>query len=616
VNALQTLVHCRNVAFVLADCVALLGLVSAMMAGDSPPVPQSAAVGEKRAESGVAPPAVDGGKNPSSAPAREPSRPAPVIPHELQPYQVEIRVGFESDPRFDDEFRQSVFDGVREGLERYVGNLWRSTIVEERGRIFAGLAALRRLRVEDLPKDAAAGEVQKVYFLSVRSSGPGYRLAGREWDVITRQLGELAVRSVSGSGEISEGLLAVLREVFRPLAAVEISKSGTATLRARGGEFPPRDPAWLPLQAGRTFEIYYCFLNKDRAIERVQQVPFTYLTAGDETSRGVAAGMLASGLRAPLTARRRIQVLALGITHRRPETQLTLVTRPPARKPLGGVEVEVSSDRLTPEERRKTAEQNDSRTAGDQNGQAAEKGDGNKVLEKQTPAPAPEKRPRFVADRGGVVHLTASLAPSGNPVWLFVRSGQVLLARVPIVPGAQSSEVLELPDDTLRLEIEGSVSTLQAELVDAVARRAVLMAVARARAKAGQWEAMSEALKQLDEMPKAASFAANINAIRQPALKAARARRDRTTEERVKKLCDEALELVTNYLDEEKLKELKDEVNEMRQIAADEAAAEAKTKAGGDARGEPEPAGGGKSKKKKASAPRAAPPTAKPAPGF
>jgi hypothetical protein len=278
---------------------------------------------------------------------------------------------------------------------------------------------------------------------------------------------------------------------------------------------------------------------------------------------------------------------------------LTLITRPPARKPLGGVEVELSSVPTLPEDAPKKSAD-----------------DVETDSEAQTGAKQPAKPPRFVADRAGLVTLRADLSPDGKPVWLFVKSGQALLARVPIVPGAQASEVLELPDDTLRLEIEGSIATLQAELVDTVARRAVLMALAKARAKSDQWEAVAATIRQLDEMPTTAAFAVNINAIRQPALKAARARRDRTTEERVKKLCDEATELVNNYLDAEKLKELKEELNEMRQIAADEAAAEAKAKAGG---GKPAVQAGPPAKKKtkrKAAPPAAAPAEPKTAPSF
>jgi hypothetical protein len=521
-------------------------------------------------------------------PAAEARAPAPPLPIELQPYRVQVQIGFERDAQFGDEFRRSVLEGVRDGLDRYVGDFWQATVAEEQGRLYTGLAALNRLRFETIPATALPADLHKVYLLAVQADGARFRVAGRECDTVTRQLGPLAVQLVSETSEISEALLAVMRDVFRPVAAVEISKAGVVTLRARGGEFPPRDAGWLPLQPGRAYEVHYCYLNKDRDIERVQQVPFTYVTMEEEVGRGVARAVVTSGLRAPLTARRRIQPLALGINQRRPETRLTMVTRPPARKPLGGVEVEISPVPTRPEDAPKKSEEAGTKDSG-----------------AGSDASRPAKLPRLVADRAGLVTLSASLAPDGKPVWLFVKSGQALLARVPIVPGAQAGEVLELPDDTLRLEIEGSIATLQAELVDTVARRAVLMAMARSRAKSAQWEAVAATLKQLDEMPTAAAFAVNINAIRQPALKAARTRRDRTTEERVKKLCDEAIELVNNYLDTEKLRELKEELNEMRQIAADEAAAEAKSKAGG---GQPEPGVKKKTKKK------SAPPPAQPAP--
>jgi hypothetical protein len=521
--------------------------------------------------------------------------PVPPIPIELQPYRVQVQIGFERSPQFGDDFRRSVLEGVREGLDRYVGEFWQATVAEEQGRLYTGLAALNRLRFETIPPGAIQPDMHKVYLLAIQADGARFRVAGRECDAVVRQLGPLAVQSVSETNEISQALLAVIRDVFRPQATVETSKSGVVTLRARGGEFPPRDAGWRPLQPGQVYEVHYCYLNKDRDIERVQQVPFTYLTLDEETGRGVARAVVTSGLRAPLTARRRIQPLALGINQRRPETRLTLITRPPARKPLGGVEVEISPVSTPPQDAPKKPVE-----------------EGQKDADAGSDAKPPERLPRLVADRAGLVTLAASLAPEGKPVWLFVKSGQALLARVPIVPGAQAGEVLELPDDTLRLEIEGSIATLQAELVDTVARRAVLMALAKSRAKSDQWEAVAATLKQLDEMPTAAAFAVNINAIRQPALKAARARRDRTTEERVKKLCDEATELVNNYLDAEKLKELKEELNEMRQIAADEAAAEAKAKAGG---GQPAPAAKKKTKKKSAPPP-ATPAQPNPQPAF
>jgi hypothetical protein len=502
---------------------------------------------------------------PPKEPAPEPPRPPAPIPIQLQRYRVQVLVGFENVPHFSEEFRRSVLESVREGLARYVGEFWESAVAEERGRIFSGLPALKRLGVERIPPGAIADDLQKVYLLWIRASGAGFEVAGREWDVLTHQLGALTVHSGYDRREISETLLAVIHDVYRPVAAVEASKSGAITLRARGGEYPPRDESWQPLSSMRAYETFYCFLNKDRAVERVQQVPFTFVTPDDGAERGIAGGTVASGLRAPLLARRRIQIVVLGINSRRPETRLTLITRPPSRKPLAGVEVEISNEAALPDDTPHIAKE------------PVEQGPADK--EKKTSPPPRAKLPRLVADRNGLVTLNASLSPTGQPVWLFVKSGQALLARVPIVPGAQGVETLELPDDTLRLETEGKIASLQAELVDTVARRAVLMSQARARAKSREWEAVAVILKQVDEMPKAPAFAGDINAIRIPALKVARAHRDRTTEARIQKLCDELAELVTNYLDEEKFKDLREELAEMRQLAADEATVEAQAKA-------------------------------------
>jgi hypothetical protein len=262
-----------------------------------------------------------------------------------------------------------------------------------------------------------------------------------------------------------------------------------------------------------------------------------------------------SGLRAPISSRRhRLLPLALGINDRGAETRLTLVTRAPARKPLAGVEVELT----TALPARPATEE----PAGE-----------------SPPEPPDRKLPTLITDRNGKVMLPAEFAAGNRPIWLYVRSGQVLLARVPYLPGLRASEVIELPDDSLQLEVEGDIALLQAKLVDTVARRAVLMAQAKSRAKAGQFDASAAALAALDAMPKAPKFVDDLNLIRINRTKAARARRDKSTEERIRKLCSETGELVTNYLDETKLTEVRDEIRELRRATEDNAAMEAKAAA-------------------------------------
>jgi hypothetical protein len=510
---------------------------------------------------------------------------AAETPVESQPYRVRIQIGFGSSPQFDADFRQSVLEQVSQGIERYVGEFWQCEVAEERGPIFSGLTSLERLDTRTALHDAFPADVHKVYLLYVDGSGAGFQSVGREWDAPVRQLGPLATRAVRDRREVAESLLALVNELFRPVAEIERTRSGTTTLHVRGGRFHPPDPLWQPLPPRKLFEVFYCFLDKDQAVERVQQIPWTYVAAGELVEEGRSAGTVTSGLRAPLGARRRILTLALGINSRSAGTKLTLMTRAPARKLLAGVEVELSpvpNPARDPE--RPTAEQS----------------------EEQHPdqVPMAAKNPRLVTDRNGNVYVSTASVPDGRPVWLLVHSGPVLLARVPFVPGLHNSETLELPDDTLRLEVEGDIALVQAKLVDTVARRAVLMALARNRAKAGEWEAMDGAWKELQELRPAASFVSDIGVIRIRAVKAARARRDQATEQRVQKLCTETLELVTNYLDEEKLAEFRSDLEDMRRIELEEAAVTT-----GAAAGEKTPATvQKKSSKTKKKAAAAAPP--------
>jgi hypothetical protein len=467
---------------------------------------------------------------------------AETRPLELQPYRVRIEVAFASRAALSLPRRTTVLAELEQGLDRTVGDMWQATLSEDHSLGAAVGPGLQRLREDALRSEYAPAGFDKVYRLTVEAAGAGFRAAGREWDGATGQLGPTCRRGCGDPREISAMLLALLRDLFRPVTTIEQPKRGPLTLHARAGALTPRDETWRPLTEGALYEVYYRYLNKEHAVERIQQVPWTYLAVSD-ASAGTAAGRVISGLRAPLTARRRrVEVMGLAVRRNSPVTRLQLVTLLPTRRPLGGVEVEVSTD--------------DPQQADDETKTTARPGD------------------RYVSDRNGMVTLGAEVQAAPGMVWLLVRSGQNLLARVPFVAGVRELEVMELPDDTLRLEIEGRLAQLQSELVDVVARRAVLASLARHRAKARDWPRAEESLRQLTAQKDASEFLADLNAIRLPGLQAARARKDRATELRAAKLCDELAGLIKQYLDDDKLKQVREEVAEFRAIAAEESAAE------------------------------------------
>ncbi|MBI3866329.1 MAG: hypothetical protein HY290_30990 [Planctomycetia bacterium] len=467
---------------------------------------------------------------------------------EDRPYNVSVKIGFEAIPEFDAAFRTAVCDQTLAGIERFVGPLWRATVVEEPGDLFSGAAAIIRLAPERLAARPAALACDKVFLLAVAPAGAGLRVTGREWDSATRQLGPPAAQVLLDRRELATTVLSLLHELFRPIAEIDHARSGRTTLRALAGNLAPADSSWQVLPAGKLFEVYNLTLNAELEVERIQQVPWTYLSAGDDAGAGRVECTVTSGLRAPLSTRRhRLKPLALAVNDRGAATKLTLVTRAPAQRPLAGVEVELS--------------------AAPHPGAQADRSE---------PAEDAKKLPVLITDRNGVVSLKSADALADRPVWLFVRSGQVLLARVPYLPGLRVAESLELPDDSLRLDVEGDIALLQARLVDTVARRAMLMSQAKARAKANQFDTVGDLIGELDAMPKAGRFVEDLNLIRINRTKAARARRDKSTEERIKKLCTETEELVRAYLDEDKLTEVRDEVRELRRAVDDQAAMEAK----------------------------------------
>jgi hypothetical protein len=184
-----------------------------------------------------------------------------------------------------------------------------------------------------------------------------------------------------------------------------------------------------------------------------------------------------------------------------------------------------------------------------------------KLKVKDEPASEPAT---LYTNRGGSALISA--APELPVVWLYVHSGSNLLARVPFVPGLEPEQTLELPDDTLRLSVEGEIAVLRARLIDTVAKRAVTMARAKQFANAGDWKNAPAQLAELEKLPTAKEYQAQLTAIRVSAVERAQQLRDRAAESRINKLCTETSQTITQYLDPDKIRQLKEELNELRKL--------------------------------------------------
>jgi hypothetical protein len=243
----------------------------------------------------------------------------------------------------------------------------------------------------------------------------------------------------------------------------------------------------------------------------IQVVPWTYLEVGEADGEPLAA-RIHSGNRRPFGVRRlgRVEQVAIALRAEPARTILRLHSRTAPDKPLVGYEVF-----------------------------AQQPGDEGVTQLGWT-------------DRAGKLAI-----PSGeNRVrMLYLKNGGQLLARFPIVPGAQPQIDVPLPDDDPRLAAEARLAALREELIDVVARRNILMARARQKIKQKDFNAAQKLLGDADQLPGRSQFNLTLSTT---------ARTIRSKDPQIQRRIDQLVEatqtVMNQYLDLRPLNELRDEL--------------------------------------------------------
>ena len=424
--------------------------------------------------------------------------------------------------------------------------------MEETGEIQpANALGLERIRVEDFAppppakdEEAPPPEFDKQFFLTVNLAGSKYLLAGREWDDLTQELSALSEEETLERRTVPERLFRILSELFHPLLQVENADVArkAVTFKLRAGGFVPEEVAQDPaaehlrvqIRPGTILIAFFRYHNKDGTVREVQFLPWTYLVV-DRITRGRVEASLVTGIRTPLGAKtsKRVHSLAVARRVRFPSTTLQLVLRKNPREKLAGHYITATAEKY-PDKDKETKEK-----------------------DKKSP-----ELFKLMTDREG--RLEIPVDPEHDILWLRVHSGNALLALVPFAPGLVPEIVLDLPDDSIRLAVEGDITQVKARLIDTVARRAALMIRARKYAEQKDWKKVDEEMQKLDELPSIGEFREQIAAIRVPALEAARQQKSLLTQRKVREICETATGLIEKYLSEERINMLKDDIRESR----------------------------------------------------
>lgn len=460
------------------------------------------------------------------------------LPFRSQPYTVLISVGFDGPAYRNEANRKETLDQVLRSAQRLYGRLWQITIRSSDWMVPGDAAHVERLAEEEMQERFPEEAFQKVFLLSVSGSGSLHDVACREYDSRVHELTPVLHESLRDSRSVPNTCARLMRDSFRPVLMFvrRFSDEDNHTrveMQAQGGQILTPDESATQVLAGDVLRPFRREMDRrDRTkLKLLRPFPLTYLrvmSVDTEVTRGLAETVFLSHLHPDsfLGKGRRTQRLALRQrpTAEKSVVRLVLTSRPD--KPL-------ISHRLA---------------------LAYQLGYKDEEDGEQT---------KLVSDRNGEV--TISTRPNHPTFWIRVLSGTSLLARVPYAPGLIPFDTVKLPDDSVRLAVEGEIQLLSDELIDAIAKREVLIARAKKKAEEGDTQTVTELLDEYSEIAGKDYFLEKSKTIQTNAETEAAAKRVGTS--RLAALCESFNGSIETFFTDEKRAARLQQIREIKATA-------------------------------------------------
>ncbi len=439
---------------------------------------------------------------------------------ELTPYRVAILLAADPSPPWSEALRADLGQQLLARVEAHIGPAWDARLVEPDDELRRALLADPKALVpEHLPavlRDLKHAD--KVFLVVVHSAPDGFDVIAREFDVRTAQLGIPVAAVARQAGKLCDACYWAVSRAFAPLARVVAVERDQVTLRVRAGTLAAMRPGAPTVQPQDVLRPVLRQVDRQGKLRAVATVPWTFVTV-DKVQQAEVIGTLYTGLRSALSSRRRgrVEQLALAVVAPDRPTVLRVVSRTGTQRPLAGYDIFAHAPH--------------------------------------------EKRPQWVGRTNRQGRLDISPAQPALRV-LLIKHGDQVLARLPMVPGLEPELTAAIADDDGRLEGEGFVLGLEDELIDLVTQREVLMARARAKAAAGQFDEALRLLGQISALKSQEQFAREI-AQQQRKI----ASDDPAVQKAIDARFDQTQKLVRQYLDPAPVERLTAEVSKARAAA-------------------------------------------------
>ena len=463
--------------------------------------------------------------------------------------------------------------------------------------------------------EAMLRDKDKIFMVSVDAEGEMIRIAVKELDAFVRRIGLMESTKVANVADVANAIAYLQRRCFTPMARIEENDNKTAVLRVRANGLATTPES--PVHIG-TGDVLAPFIRRDDMNGNptvLQNIAFTYIAVTEPIDSARFYGAIFAASRGSLVAakNRRTKRVALKLQPRSPTTELKLGVRGQPESAVPGAEVylrtpgsedlqmvgrtdwrgvipisNVNPPVITYDEPTSSSVELISRaraTAVRIKSLAAPDGSPDAPAANVTPDPF---LAAYQADEKAIAAAEEARkkrekAPTRTlqiklPLYLYyIKNGETLLARLPVITGYRELEKADLPDDRRRLQAEAFLKGLQGEVLDLVVRRKILDARIRKKIDEGKRD---EAFTLLDELKKVKTYdglSSQIQGIQRRATSTDSGPVPTPVAERIDKMIDMTRVLMQKYLQDDIVRELEVKLLDGNRAASQPAAPPATT---------------------------------------
>lgn len=426
----------------------------------------------------------------------------------------------------------------------------------------------------------------KIFAVSVQKNREQFDLEIIEIDCNMRIVGPLVKATSPQLDFIARSVAFTTQTAFAPMARVEDADVRHATLRVRAGGLITSEDNVARIVQGDVLQPFVRRDDRNGAPTLLQSIPWTYLaiTKCDDIN---AQSYIYSGIRGALAGRKNKRTKKIGLKVRPllDETDLKLNIIREANQIFPGAEVyrrvpggedldlvarsdwrgitklaetnlpealyDLPKPTATEESKKQpaTAAANDAKLTPVSDSSSKENGEKTENKpDEQTPSPATP--PTDAKPPKEKVALNAPL------YMYYIKNGNTLLAKLPIVTGLQAMEVAELPDDRRRLEAEAFVKGIQGEMLDLVARRQILASRIRQKLEARQRDEAQKILQELRSEKNYDKLSEDLDSIQRRILSSDRGAIPPGTQNKIDRMFDTTRQMLQRYLQDTLLRDL------------------------------------------------------------